>query len=788
MGSQVGFSDDPGTNNACGSSTMGGYFKGVWYTYTPLFSGSATISTCTGTSYDTYLRIFTGTCSGLTCIGFNDDGCGTQSTVTFTATGGTTYYVLLGAFSATTTVTSGYTLTSTCPGAPPVNNECATSTLLVQNATCITTAGTTSNATQSQPACAGTADDDVWYSFIALSSTPTVTLSGSAGFDAVLQVFSGTCGSLTSIACVDITVSGGTETAALSGLSIGQTYYARVHSFGSLTSNQGTFTICVSGPPAPPSNDLCSGAILLACPSTVTGTTVYATNDLVADQCGAGTGTQTAPGLSYKFTGNNSLVTASLCASSYDTRITIFKGTCSSLVCVSGNDDYAPCGLASQTSFNAYTGADYFILVHGFSTASGSFLLTLSCASLCTPTAANDDCAPDFPFTGAAPLNVEPSNSTAYISGNNECATPSAEADISATCGGTFASYFDVWYSFNSGANSSVVIDLSTVGVPSPPVALYTDCGSANYAGYCNTITIGTPLTVSVTPSTSYKLRLYASTNTGVNLGNYGILVKKLPPMTITSIVVTHPTLANVAPGTPNAQILEVQVNTVGGTTPITVSTLRTQVGDMVPTSYSSVSSSRMYYTTANTFSTANLFGTDGGSIGSNPDEFTGSQTLVAGANYFWMTYNVSTNAKCVDLDASLVEFECDDSQGLYDSTFFGTPWSPAGVRHVSSATSLLPVDNTTISCSNHTLSWVRDGGYTGNYDIIIGNGSPATSYNAPVTITGTSITVTLSPGTYTWQVVATGNTWSCEERTIIISADASVCYTAPPNTNCGRR
>ena len=65
--------------------------------------------------------------------------------------------------------------------------------------------------------------------------------------DAVFQVFSGSCGSLTSIGCTDGDM-GMMEINNFHSLVVGQTYYVRVYDFGILT---GTFSICVSVPTDP---------------------------------------------------------------------------------------------------------------------------------------------------------------------------------------------------------------------------------------------------------------------------------------------------------------------------------------------------------------------------------------------------------------------------------------------------------------------------------------------------------------------------------------------------------
>ena len=69
------------------------------FQWTPATSGTATISTCSGTSIDTTLSIRQGDCFGseLTC---DDDTCGLRSTITPSVTAGTTYTIIVDGFSA----------------------------------------------------------------------------------------------------------------------------------------------------------------------------------------------------------------------------------------------------------------------------------------------------------------------------------------------------------------------------------------------------------------------------------------------------------------------------------------------------------------------------------------------------------------------------------------------------------------------------------------------------------------------------------------------------------------
>lgn len=147
------------------------------------------------------------------------------------------------------------TATSFTTSAAPLvipNDDCSGATSL----TSAVINGSTLGATQSLPAAScegytGTADDDVWYGFTATENgTATVTLDGSGSFDGVLQIFSGSCGSLLSMACSDSSQGGGREQISLN-VTAGIDYKIRVYSYGSLVSNRGNFTISGSGSPLP---------------------------------------------------------------------------------------------------------------------------------------------------------------------------------------------------------------------------------------------------------------------------------------------------------------------------------------------------------------------------------------------------------------------------------------------------------------------------------------------------------------------------------------------------------
>jgi trimeric autotransporter adhesin len=133
------------------------------------------------------------------------------------------------------------------------NDDCSGAIPITSGITCTNTPGSLSMATNSGVgvgACTGTADDDVWFSFVAADTLQSVTLSningsitGGGGGGIRTQVFSGTCGSLTSIAC------GTTNNTLVPNLNIGTTYYVRIYSQNATTiTTAAGFNICVLTP------------------------------------------------------------------------------------------------------------------------------------------------------------------------------------------------------------------------------------------------------------------------------------------------------------------------------------------------------------------------------------------------------------------------------------------------------------------------------------------------------------------------------------------------------------
>ncbi|MFD2718778.1 fibronectin type III domain-containing protein [Hymenobacter monticola] len=357
-------------------------------------------------------------------VEFTGGNGNTSYTVNYTPTGGTAQ-MTTGAASpiALTGLTPGtqysVTVTGNCSGgltatsplvgsfqtlpSVPANDECAGAVSLASNVACSRTTGSTLGATASTAAgsCGGTADDDVWYSFVATNTTHTVTVTGNMTFDAVLDLRDGACPG-TTVACADATPRGGVETITATGLSVGATYYVRVYSFSSFpptSSSNGGFTICVTNPPV--------------CPAPAALSTNSVTN-------------------------TSANVTFSASAASYTVTYTPTGGTATTVTPAPTASPVALTGLTPSTTYTVSVVAN----------CTGGLTSTAATTTFTTLAMANDVCS------GAVALSCGQS-----VTGTTVGATTAG--DPTGTCGGAFANRAGVFYSF-VGTGDIVTVNACT--------------------------------------------------------------------------------------------------------------------------------------------------------------------------------------------------------------------------------------------------------------------------------------------------------------------------------------
>lgn len=315
----------------------------------------------------------------------------------------------------------------------PVNDLCSGALSVFDNTPInSSTVGATDDSAVSSFCGTGISAPGVWYEYLATSTSATFSLCGSS-YDTKISVFSGACGALT---CLDGNDDdcGLQSEVEIQNLIPGAPYFVLVHGFNSAS---GPFTLEVTpGAAQAPVNDDVLAPLPVSCGDVVFGSTDAATVDS-AGTCGT---TNSAPGVWYVFIGTGDQVTVTTCAAgtNYDTKISVydasfFTGAVGSLVCVDGNDDDAGCSFSSSRStvvFQSQPGVPYWVLIHGFGSATGDFEASLTCTQA-PPPIPNDECQ------GAIPMACGD-----VVSGS----TAGANVDVAPFCGTSDGTGGGVWY------------------------------------------------------------------------------------------------------------------------------------------------------------------------------------------------------------------------------------------------------------------------------------------------------------------------------------------------------
>ncbi len=441
----------------------------VWYVATDLV-GNVVATTCPDPGYDTQLSVFRGSCGTLPCVVGNNDtpGVGTCSTVQFDAQPGETYFFLVhGVGSASGPFSLGVHCT-TCPA--PTNLG------IVTTGTQAVVQWTTSNPG---------AQFVIEYGPAGFTPGTGTVITGQNGVDGP-----------------PVTISGLTE----------ETDYALY-----LYEQCATDSSYVTGPvafttlgPMPP-NAICAGALPIACGYTITAST--ATGLFTAGPA-CGPANITSKGLWYAFSGTGEEVTLSTCTgTAYDSKISVFTGSCNALQCVAGNDDAPGCGTRSRVVFPTVPSTGYLVLVHGYSAAEGDFTLSMTCAPACSPVAAGDQCA------DAVLLTLQQLGTCTPIATTNVCAY--AEVLPNPSCN-PYAPIVDVWFRFNSGQAVGHQVLLDAANSQPLNVALYAACGGTEIS--CTMGVVGVLTLPGLASDTDHLLRIWNAG--GTDAGAFTICVE----------------------------------------------------------------------------------------------------------------------------------------------------------------------------------------------------------------------------------------------------------------------
>lgn len=245
--------------------TMNCVYGGEYYTVSVIAGEEYTFSTCGG-SWDTVLTLYD-TSSNL--LDWNDDACGYQSEIVWTATFTGTVHVLIDEYGCTDYFSCGANLSVTWNGVVSAlaNDDC-------QNAISVscgeTISGTTVGASVSSISNCGTSISapGVWYTIVGTGDIFTFDLCDS-DYDTKINVYSGDCNNLTCITGNDDAC--GLQSMATFTTVAGTQYFIYVQGYGSSTGNFELDVICDSY-----SSSLhqdCGGAVTICNDDTFDGNT-----------------------------------------------------------------------------------------------------------------------------------------------------------------------------------------------------------------------------------------------------------------------------------------------------------------------------------------------------------------------------------------------------------------------------------------------------------------------------------------------------------------------------------
>ena len=382
-----GATQTTGINAACGGLTTS---PDVWYIFTAQTATPTITLSTMGALMNTNRRIqiFNTTNCAVGTLNANSLLCTTTATLAPTVVPGQTY--LIRVYSAIASVAGSvaqwqFDICITDPPAfVPANNTCSAPTVLTSSTTCNNTFGTLLNATSTTSItahCGNAASPDVYYSFVAQSAYPVITLSnmGSTMDNSPrLELFNAVACTAASLNANTLACVSGTNQTSLVldvaddvggvGLTIGNTYWIRVYTNSATAtnaspSNQYSYNICVTDPVAPvPLNDNCTGAIPLQVVANcnwfnLTGTVAGSTLSGGVPALCAGTATYD---VWYKFvavTTNETITIGNFGANFTGRGIQLFSGTCAGLTSMA-------CNASSINSAALVVGNTYYVRVY----------------------------------------------------------------------------------------------------------------------------------------------------------------------------------------------------------------------------------------------------------------------------------------------------------------------------------------------------------------------------------------------------------------------------------------
>ena len=432
---------DVACNNTAGTVTR----AGIWFTYTP--AATCVMQLAETGATDTITSIFTGSCAG----GLTEVSCTDLEASTFSAAGGTTYFILVGRWADTSPgVADTYTFTLNCV-TPQANDECTSAVALTVGTA---SSGSLGAATGTDITSCSGSNVDIWYSFAATSGTTyrvTFTPASASDASAGIALFNACPPAVDGDLSCSAQPAPGDPNEVLYTAGASETLFVRL---GFFSGNASNFSVIVETitVPAPPANDLCSAATVIPSGPYDSGPVLIfsATNDTNVDpSCDAIAGpVNRGVWWSYTPASNETWFVSS--GAIWDTAISIWTGPdCNTLTEVACSDP-------ETFSFTFTGGTTHYILVSFWPNditdlppLDAEFQLALFAAP------SNDLCA--------NATNLGPSG-TATGSTNTGAATNDGVPPPGGSCNGDGGAGLDnsIWFKFTPGSNGQFRVQVET--------------------------------------------------------------------------------------------------------------------------------------------------------------------------------------------------------------------------------------------------------------------------------------------------------------------------------------
>jgi len=409
-----------------------GYFD-VFYSYTPLYTGSYTIDMGLSDG-DTYMRIFSGSCCG-TLLAEDDDSYGDfDPSITITLNGDSTYYIECGSYWTTGYAHSAYNLNLLRNCNPPINETCngATPISFAEIVSGYNSAGTL-GCTDDRP---GRAYHDVFYRYDCTCTGSYTFDMGNSDGDTYMRIFADSCSGL--LVDEDDDSFGGLDPLITVTLTAGKSYWIECGSWSAMdymtatAYNLHAITTCVI-PCNSPTNETCLSA-------TYISTAPYTTSGMLgcSDDCtGAG-----YHDVFYYFTPYTSgWYTVDMGLSDGDTYLRVFSGSCCGTLVAENDDGFG--GLDPKLTLYLSAGTNYYFECGSYS--SGGYMnsaYNLNLVRTCMAPA-NEICS------GATALTY-----SQIIAGYNNAGNLGCTDD----CPGR--GYYDVFYRYTCTCTGSYTFDM----------------------------------------------------------------------------------------------------------------------------------------------------------------------------------------------------------------------------------------------------------------------------------------------------------------------------------------